>query len=115
MLQRQADELASHGVGVMTSTADLLKPGEIRGLVADVHSRFGQIDVLVNNAGIQHVAPVHEFPDDKWDALMGVMLSAPFHATKAVLPHMLQAGAFRGRTVQAVCGLMCQIMYRAVL
>lgn len=77
---------------MLTSTANLLDAAAIRGLVKDVHDHFGRIDILVNNAGIQHVAPIHEFPEEKWDALMGVMLSAPFHATKAVLPHMLHAG-----------------------
>lgn len=43
----------------------------------------------VNNAGIQYVAPVHEFPEDKWEAILGVILSSTFHASKAALPAML--------------------------
>jgi 3-hydroxybutyrate dehydrogenase len=100
-MQAQAKALSQHGAEVLTSTANLLEPAEIRALVRDVHARFGRIDVLVNNAGLQHVAPVHTFPEDRWDAILGVVLSAPFHATKAVLPHMLDAG--RGGRIVNTC------------
>ncbi|KXZ54105.1 hypothetical protein GPECTOR_5g208 [Gonium pectorale] len=81
-----------HGVEVGYSDANLLNPAAIREMVRNTHSAFGRLDILVNNAGIQHVAPVHELPDDKWDAIIGVCLSATFHATKAALPYMLDQG-----------------------
>lgn len=72
--------------------ADMSKPAEIRDMVADCTRRFGSPDILVNNAGIQHVAPIDEFPDDKWDAVLAIILSSAFHATKAALPGMKANG-----------------------
>jgi 3-hydroxybutyrate dehydrogenase len=78
-----------HGVRVAYSAADMSKPAEIRDLVADTVHRFGAVDILVNNAGIQHVAKMVDFPDERWDAVIAVNLSAAFHASKAALPHMI--------------------------
>jgi 3-hydroxybutyrate dehydrogenase len=82
---------------VLYHGADLSKPDQVRDLIAFAHSEFGRLDILVNNAGIQHVAPVDEFPDEKWDALIAVILSSTFHATKAAVPIMKGQG--RGRIV----------------
>ena len=60
----------------------MAKPGEIEALM----KRVGAVDVLVNNAGIQHVAPVDEFPPDKWDAIIAINLSSTFHATRLAIP-----------------------------
>jgi 3-hydroxybutyrate dehydrogenase len=82
-------KLASeHGVAVGYSPADMAKPAQIRELVADTANQFGGIDILVNNAGIQHVARIVDFPEDRWDAVIAINLSAAFHSTKAALPHM---------------------------
>jgi 3-hydroxybutyrate dehydrogenase len=78
-----------HGVGVAYSPADMSKAAQIRDLVADAVRRFGGVDILVNNAGIQHVDKVVDFPDESWDAVIAINMSAAFHATKAALPHML--------------------------
>ena len=59
-------------------------------MVGKVQRDFGQLDILLNNVGIQYVAPVHEFPDDKWDAMIAITLSSAFHATKAALPAMME-------------------------
>lgn len=59
-------------------------------MVAKVHQDFGMLDILLNNVGIQYVAPVHEFPDDKWDAMIAITLSSAFHTTKAALPRMIE-------------------------
>jgi 3-hydroxybutyrate dehydrogenase len=82
---------------VLYHGADLSQPEQIRDLIAFAHNEFGRLDILVNNAGIQHVAPVDEFPDEKWDALIAVILSSTFHATKAAVPIMKGQG--RGRIV----------------
>ncbi len=79
----------THGVRTAYTPADMAKPPEIRALVAETARQFGTVDILVNNAGIQHVAKVVDFPDDKWDAVIAINLSAAFHMTKAALPHML--------------------------
>lgn len=72
--------------------ADLSKAEEVKALVDDVVSQLGRIDILVNNAGIQHVANVEDFPDEKWEFMLSLMLSAPFYAIKAAVPHMRQNG-----------------------
>lgn len=77
-----------YGVKVLYDGADMTKPDEIRALVAAAERRIGPVDVLVNNAGIQHVAPVEDFPDEKWNAIIAINLSAAFHATKAVFAGM---------------------------
>jgi 3-hydroxybutyrate dehydrogenase len=89
-IERQRRELAEkHRVCVAHHPADMAKPVEIRRLVAATVEQLGGVDILVNNAGIQHVARVVDFPDDKWDAVIAINLSAAFHASKAALPHML--------------------------
>ena len=88
---------AAANARVLYHGADMTKPGEIADLIAFAHRELGRLDILVNNAGIQHVAPVDEFPDEKWDALIAVILSSTFHATKAAIPIMKGQG--RGRIV----------------
>ena len=57
-------------------------------MVEEARRAFGQVDVLVNNAGIQHVAPIETFPPEKWDAIIAINLSSAFHAMRAVVPEM---------------------------
>jgi 3-hydroxybutyrate dehydrogenase len=80
------------GVAVVYDGADMSKPDEIESMVRRAVDRFGAIDVLVNNAGIQHVAPVDEFPPAKWDAILAINLSSNFHAIRAALPAMKKRG-----------------------
>ncbi len=84
------DLAARHGIKTAYSGADMSKPADIRGLVAAAEKEFRRVDILVNNAGIQHVSPIESFPDDKWEAVIAINLSAAFYATKAVLPGMKQ-------------------------
>ena len=81
-----------HGVTVRYDDADMSRPQEIARLVDGALGQFGAIDVLVNNAGIQHVAPVDEFPPEKWDAILAINLSSAFHTTRAALPGMKRNG-----------------------
>jgi 3-hydroxybutyrate dehydrogenase len=81
---------ARHQVRVRYSPADMSQPEQIRAMAEYAQSEFGKIDIVVNNAGIQHVAPVEEFPDDKWDAIQAINLSSAFHLIKAALPAMKQ-------------------------
>src|SRR5260221_13329787 len=83
---------SQHKVTVVYDGADMSKPETIAAMVAKALERFGAVDVLVNNAGIQHVAPVDEFPVDKWDAIIAINLSSAFHATRAALPAMKKRG-----------------------
>ncbi|WP_397591325.1 3-hydroxybutyrate dehydrogenase [Sphingorhabdus sp.] len=74
------------------SAADMSVPDSIRAMVSECTNLLGSPDILINNAGIQHVAPVDEFPDDKWDAILSIILSSAFHTTKAALPAMKAKG-----------------------
>ena len=89
--QRQQLEAVS-GAKALWSGADMTKPEDIAAMVQHCHDALGGPDILINNAGIQHVAPVDEFPLDKWDQLIAILLSAPFHAIRAALPFMKGKG-----------------------
>ncbi|HUQ76116.1 MAG TPA: 3-hydroxybutyrate dehydrogenase [Burkholderiales bacterium] len=86
--------------------ADLAKPEEVRRLVERAVAELGRVDVLVNNAGIQHVARVEEFPEERWDAVIAINLSASFHAIKAALPHMRRQGWGRIINIASAHGLV---------
>lgn len=77
-----------HKVEVKYSGADLTESDQIEGLVDDTVSAFGSLDILVNCAGIQIIAPIDEFPLDGWDAMIAIHLSATFHTTRLALPLM---------------------------
>ena len=79
----------THGVRAAYIMADMARPAEISRLVGEAARRFGSVEILVNNAGIQHVAKVIEFPEERWDAVIAINLSAAFHAAKAALPAMI--------------------------
>ena len=90
-IERLRQEIAkTHGVRTGYSGADMSKSGDIREMVQQTVKELGSVDVLVNNAGIQFTAPVEEFPEDKWNAIIAINLSAAFHAIKAALPLMKQ-------------------------
>ena len=74
------------------SPADMSKPPEIAEMVALGEKSFGSVDVLVNNAGIQFVSPIEEFPIDKWNAIIAINLSSAFHAIRAAVPGMKKRG-----------------------
>eukprot|EP00884_Botryococcus_braunii_P016235 jgi/Botrbrau1/3295/Bobra.174_1s0058.1 len=80
------------GVKCGHSQANVLKPAELRDMIKQVQEEFGRLDILCNNVGIQHVSPVVDFPEDKWDAIIAVCLSSAFHTTKAALPMMIDNG-----------------------
>ena len=76
------------GVKAVYSAADMTKPAEIAAMVKTAEQTFGSLDVLVNNAGIQFVSPIEDFPIDKWDQIIAINLSAAFHAIRAAVPGM---------------------------
>ncbi|MGY3355007.1 3-hydroxybutyrate dehydrogenase [Bradyrhizobium sp. GM0.4] len=77
-----------HGVRAVYDGADVSKADAVRGLIAATIEKFGHLDILVNNAGIQFTAPVDEFPIAKWDAILGINLSAAFHGIAVAVPQM---------------------------
>jgi 3-hydroxybutyrate dehydrogenase len=84
----RAELARAHNVGVIYCNADVTKPAQIADMMTRAESEFGGVDVLVNNAGIQHVAPVEEFPVEKWDAIIAINLSAAFHTVRLATPGM---------------------------
>jgi 3-hydroxybutyrate dehydrogenase len=88
-IEKLRKQIASEcGVKVAYDGADMSRPDAIAAMMQKAIAAFGAVDVLVNNAGIQHVAPVDEFPLDKWDAIIAINLSSAFHTTRAALPAM---------------------------
>lgn len=80
--------MSTHGVEVMYSDADISCPESIERMMTQAFEHFGAIDVLVNNAGIQHVSAIETFPPEKWDQIIAINLSAAFHTTRRVIPQM---------------------------
>ncbi|WP_336811082.1 3-hydroxybutyrate dehydrogenase [Bosea sp. MMO-172] len=80
------------GIKVVFSGADMTKPAEIAGFIAEGEKAFGAIDILINNAGIQFVSPIDEFPIEKWDQIIAINLSSAFHTIRAALPKMKEKG-----------------------
>lgn len=79
---------AEFGIDYLFSPCNVLDPKQIEQMVADAAQKFGTIDILINNAGIQFVSPVQDFPLDKWNNIIGINLTAPFLFTKFVWPYM---------------------------
>jgi 3-hydroxybutyrate dehydrogenase len=88
------------------SPADMSKPSEIRQMVSGCIGSLGSCDILVDNAGIQHVSPVEDFPDDQWDRIIAINLVSNFHAIKAALPAMKGRGWGRIINVASAHGLV---------
>ncbi|MDH4987554.1 3-hydroxybutyrate dehydrogenase [Aminobacter anthyllidis] len=102
-----AERLAKeHKAEVVYIKADMSKAAECRALIAKTAEEFGSVDVLVNNAGIQHVAPVEDFPVEKWDAIIAINLTSAFHTTAAAIPLMKKAGGGRIINIASAHGLV---------
>jgi len=117
-----AEIKAQAGVKVVCVAADMSKRDQIKASVAETEKAFGKLDIVVNNAGIQHVEPIETFPDDQWETVLSVNLSSAFYMTKAALPgmkkrkwgriinissaHGLVASAFKSAYVSAKHGLV---------
>ncbi len=99
-------QVQSLGVKVVYHGADMSKPAEIADMMKFAAAQCGRVDVLVNNAGIQHVARVEDFPPEKWDAIIAINLSSAFHATRLALPAMKTANWGRIINVASVHGLV---------
>ena len=92
-IERARAELArTFHVEVFYNGANLSDANECKRLIEDAEARLGHVDILINNAGIQHVAPVEDFPADRWDSILAVNLTAAFHTIRETLPNMRRLG-----------------------
>jgi 3-hydroxybutyrate dehydrogenase len=106
-IERLRSQLAEEfGVRVAFDGADVSRRDEVNRLVAKTNDVLGVVDVLVNNAGIQFVAPIEDFPDDRWEAIIGLNLSAAFYSMKAAIPAMKTNGWGRIINVASAHGLV---------
>jgi 3-hydroxybutyrate dehydrogenase len=110
-----ADLAATHGVRAAYVRADVSQAREAAGLVAAATRALAFPDLLVNNAGIQHTAPIESFPDEKWDAIIAINLSSCFHAMKAAVPTMRERGFGRIVNIASVHGLVASVNKAAYL
>lgn len=94
------------GVAAAYCGSDLGTAGGVQQLIESTNEQLGPVDILVCNAGIQHVAPVEEFPPGKWDAIVALNLSSAFHAIRLALPKMRERGWGRIVNVASVHGLV---------
>jgi 3-hydroxybutyrate dehydrogenase len=79
---------SDYGVKVIYDGADMSQGADIARMMIEVANKTGGLDIVVNNAGIQHVSHVEDFPEAKWDAIIAINLSSAFHTTKAAMPYM---------------------------
>jgi 3-hydroxybutyrate dehydrogenase len=100
---------AEFGVKVGWSGADMSQPAAVTGLVDYTVRRLGGIDILCNNAGIQHTASIERFPPEKWDAIIAINLSSAFHAMRVAVPHMRKKGWGRIINTASVHGLVASV------
>ncbi len=91
---------------VVYNDADMTKPDEIEAMIMSTAANFGSVDVLVNNAGIQTVSPIEEFPRDRWDMIVDINMNAAFHTARAAVPLMKKAGWGRIINIASAHGLV---------
>jgi 3-hydroxybutyrate dehydrogenase len=110
------------GVRVLYHPADMTRPAEIADMIKFAHGKFRRLDVLVNNAGVQHVSPIEDFPVERWDQIIAINLTSAFHTIRAAVPimkaqkagrivniasaHALVASPFKAAYVAAKHGLL---------
>ena len=97
--QAAGAQVAYHG-------ADMSRAADIEDMMRYSATQFGQVDILINNAGIQHVANVEDFPVEKWDAILAINLTSAFHTSRLALPSMRKANWGRIINVASVHGLV---------
>lgn len=93
-------------IEVLFNGANMLQPEQLRDMVQQAEDRFGAIDILINNAGIQHVSPIEDFPDEKWLAIIGINLNSAFYLSKAVWPGMKSRNFGRIINIASAHGLV---------
>lgn len=107
VIRRAQDEVENSGAAkVVYHGADMSRPEEIAEMIESAADQCGGVDILVNNAGIQYVAPIDEFPPEKWNAIMAINLNSAFHTIRGCLPYMKKAGWGRIINIASAHGLV---------
>ncbi len=101
-----ADEIAGAGGHAHSIPTDVSKADAVRAMVDQTAGHFGRLDILINNAGLQFVSPIAEYPEEKWDLLVRVMLTGTFLCTKYVLPHLARQKWGRVVNIASAHGLI---------
>ncbi len=104
---KQVQELTNGTV--IYSNANMLKPAEIEQMIVTANQKFGSVDILINNAGIQHVSSIEQFPTQKWDDIIAINLSSAFHTTRLCLANMQKNGWGRIINIASVHGLVASV------
>jgi len=104
--EAQARIVSEFNVKARYSPADMSKAAPIAEMIATTLDGFGRLDIRVNNAGIQHVAPIEQFPIEKWDAILAINLSSAFHTSRAAIPAMRKNGYGRIINIASAHGLV---------
>ena len=105
-VEKERKALEAMGIKTLYNRADMTKPDEITAMVKEAFDKFGSIDIIVNNAGIQNVQPVEEFDPKKWDAIIATNLSSSFHTVRTAVPHMKKQGWGRIINIVSAHGLV---------
>lgn len=105
-VEQATQELTKSGYSCLGIKCDVTQESELKKALEQAVSHFGQLDVLINNAGLQHVAAFEDFPTEKFELMIKVMLTAPFMAIKQVLPLMKKQGSGRIINMSSINGLV---------
>jgi 3-hydroxybutyrate dehydrogenase len=105
-VEKAALGLRNNGLEVIGLKADVTSEEDIIQLIKQAKDKFGRIDIFINNAGLQHVAPIEEFPTEKFELMIKIMLTAPFISIKNVLPIMKEQGFGRIINISSINGLI---------
>jgi 3-hydroxybutyrate dehydrogenase len=108
-IARAQAEVSASGATVDYSPADMSKAEQVEAMVRDAERKFGRVDLLVNNAGIQFTARTEAFPPERWEQIIAINLSAAFYAIRAALPGMQQRGFGRIVNIASVHGLVASV------
>lgn len=97
------------GIQALHSDADMSRPEACIALVQQAQAELGACDILINNAGIQHTAPIEEFPPERWDAIIAINLSQSFHTIRTAIPGMYEKGWGRIINIASVHGRVASV------
>lgn len=105
-VKESAESLKQLGFESIGVKADVTSEQELQNLVNTAKETYGTVDIVINNAGLQHVSPIEEFPTEKFEIMIKIMLTAPFMLTKAVFPIMKEQGFGRIINIASINGVI---------